>query len=75
MDGSAELLETPDAFLMALGESLKAMASIDSELAAILTTHILKAAPEPNAVAYAKEAIVKLAAVRANPPKLDVVNG
>lgn len=68
-------METPDAFLMALGESLKAKAGVDAELAAILTTHILKAAPAPNAVAQAKDAIVKLAAVRANPPKVEVVNG
>lgn len=75
MDGEAKPLETPDAYLQALGESLKAKEGVDADLASILTTHILKAGPAPNAVAQAKEAIVKLAVERANPPKVEVVNG
>jgi hypothetical protein len=75
MDGEAKPLETPDAFLQALGESLKAKEGVDADLATILTTHILKAAPSPNAVAQAKEAIVTLAVERADPPKVEVVNG
>lgn len=75
MDGEAKPLETPDAFLKALGESLKAKDGVDTDLAAILTTHILKATPAANAIAQAKDAIVKLATERANPPKLEVVNG
>ncbi len=75
MDDEAKPLETPDAFLKVLGESLKAKEGVDTDLAAILTTHILKAAPAPNAVVQAKDAIVKLAAERANPPKVEVANG
>ncbi|MDJ0275884.1 hypothetical protein QLH51_03590 [Sphingomonas sp. 2R-10] len=75
MDGEAKPLETPDAFLKALGERLKAKDGVDTDLAAILTTHILKAAPATNAVAQAKDAIVKLASERADPPKVEVVNG
>ena len=75
MDGEAIPLETPDAFLKALGESLKAKDGVDTDLAAILTTHILKAAPAANTVALAKDAIVKLASERANLPKVEVANG
>lgn len=75
MDGEAKPLETPDAFLKALGESLKAKEGVDADLAGVLTTHILKAAPALNAVAQAKDAILKLAAERANPPKVEVING
>ena len=74
MDGEAKPLETPDAFLKALGDSLKAKAGVDAELTGILTTYILKAAPAQNAVVLAKEAILKLAGERANPPKV-MVNG
>ena len=75
VEADAKPLETPDAFLKALGDSLKAKEGVDAELAGILTTHILKAAPAQNAVAQAKDAIVKLAAERANPPEADVANG
>lgn len=75
MDGAAKPLETPDAFLKDLGKSLKAKDGVDTELAAILTTHILKAAQAQNAVAQAKDAIVKLASKRADPPKVEVDNG
>ncbi len=75
MDDEVKALETPDAFLEALGEGLKAKKGVDTDLASILTTHILKAVPAPNAVVQAKDAIVKLAAERANPPKVEVANG
>lgn len=75
MDGEAKISETPDAFLNALGEGLKAKEGVDTDLAAILTTHILKATPALNAVTQAKDAIVKLASERADPPKVEVVNG
>lgn len=75
MDDEAKPLETPDAFLKVLGERLKAKEGVDTDLAVILTTHILKVAPAPNAVVQAKDAIVKLAAERANPPKVEVANG
>ncbi|WP_157089887.1 hypothetical protein [Bosea sp. WAO] len=75
MEGEAAPLETPDAFLKALGQSLKAKEGIDTDLTGILTTHILKAAPAQNAVAQAKDAIVKLAAERANLRKMQAANG
>ena len=74
MDSEAKPAETPEAFLNALGDSLKGKEGIDNGLADILKTHILNAAPAQNAVAQAKDAIVKLAGERANPPKL-VTNG
>ena len=73
MDGEEKSLETPDTFLKNLGERLKAKDGIvDTDLAAILTTHILKADPAANAVAVAREAIVKLASGRANRPEVEV---
>ena len=75
VDGEAKSLETPDAFLKALGESLKAKEGVDADLAAILTEHILKVAPSTNAVAQAKDAIVKLAVERTTPPKVEAVSG
>jgi len=62
-------------FLKALGADLAAKEGVDAALAAILTTHILKGAPSQNAVVQAKDAIVNLAAERANPPKVEVANG
>lgn len=75
MEGEAEAADTPDAFLKALAESLKGKEGVDAGVADILKTHILKAAPAQNAVALAKDAILKLAGERANPPKPEVVNG
>jgi hypothetical protein len=66
---------TPESFLAALGDSLKGNEGFDSDLADILTTHILKATPAQNAVAQAKDAIMKLAHDRANPPKVEAANG
>ncbi|WP_243980820.1 hypothetical protein [Methylobacterium sp. E-045] len=62
-------------FLIALGQNLKEKKGIDAELAAILMTHILKAVTTQNAVAQAKEAILKLAVERATPPKVEAING
>lgn len=75
MEGEAEAADTPDAFLKVLAESLKSKEGVDAGVADILKTHILKAAPAQNAVALAKDAILKLAGERANPPKPEVVNG
>jgi hypothetical protein len=75
MEGEAEAADTPDAFLKALAESLKGQEGVDAGMADILEVHILKAAPAQNAVAQAKDAILKLAAERANPPKSEVDNG
>ncbi|UPJ68333.1 hypothetical protein [Bradyrhizobium sp. 191] len=48
---------------------------VDAGLADILKTHILKAVPAQNAVAQAKDAVLKLAGERANPAKPEVANG
>lgn len=74
MEGEAEPADSPEVFLATLGESLKQGESLDAGLAEILKAHILKAAPAQNAVAQAKDAILKLAAERANPPKSEVAN-
>lgn len=70
-----EPTETPDEFLSSLGEILRQREGIDVGLVDILKTHILKAAPAQNAVAQAKDAILKLAGERASPPKPDLANG
>ncbi|MBX3584607.1 MAG: hypothetical protein KF810_22250 [Rhizobiaceae bacterium] len=75
MEDEAELVDKPDEFLEALGEGLKQREGVDVGLADVLKNHILKAAPAQNAVAQAKDAILKLAAERANPPQPEVDNG
>lgn len=75
MEDKAKPAETPDAFLDALGDSLKRKEGVDIGLADILKAHILKVAPAQNAAAQAKDAIVKLAGERANPPKSEITNG
>ena len=70
-----EPTDTPDEFLRTLDESLRQREGVDVGLVDILKTHLLKAAPVQTAVAQAKDAILKLAAERANPPKPGVVNG
>lgn len=75
MTDQADSSDTPDAFLKALGESLKGKEGVDAGLADILKGHILKTAPAQNAVVLAKDAILKLAGERANPPKSEVANG
>lgn len=74
VEDKAETADTPDAFLTALGESLKGKEGVDVGMADILRTHILKADPAQNAVTRAKDAIVKLASERANPPEPEVAN-
>ena len=68
-------LETPDTFLKALGERLVTQEGVDQGLAVILTEHILKASAAQNAVPRARDAIVELATTRAQPPKVEVLNG
>ncbi|MCW5300539.1 hypothetical protein DXT88_20420 [Herbaspirillum lusitanum] len=75
MDGKDNLIETPAAFLEALGETLSGKAKIDVGLADILKIHVLKTKPAQNAVTQAKTAILKLAAERAAAPKAEVDNG
>lgn len=75
METKEEPIETPAAFLKALGDSLKAREDVDSELAGILATHILKVDPAKSSVVQAKDAILKLATERASPQKADVNNG
>ncbi|WP_377830865.1 hypothetical protein ACFKHW_39615 (plasmid) [Bradyrhizobium lupini] len=75
MEGEAEPAGSPEAFLTTLGESLKQREGVDAGLADILKAHILKAVPAQNAVAQAKDAVLKLAGERANPPKPEVANG
>jgi hypothetical protein len=75
LEGEAEPADTPSAFLELLGESLKGKQGVDIGLAEILKSHILKVAPSQNAVAVAKDAIVKLAAERATTPKSEVADG
>ena len=75
VEDEANVADTPDEFLKALGKSLKGTEGVDAGMADILEAHILKAAPAQNAAAQAKDAILKLAAERANPPKPEVDNG
>ena len=65
-------IETPEAFLVSLGDSMKGKEGVDIDLAKILTIHILKVAPAQNAVTQAKDAILKLAGERA---KLEATDG
>lgn len=75
MEGESQPLGTNEEFLASLGASLKRTEGVDVDLANILKTHILKAAPAQNAVAQAKDAIQKLAGERASSPKPEVANG
>ncbi len=54
---------------------MKGKEGVDVGLADILKTHILKVAPAQNAVAQAKDAILKLAGERTTPPKSEVADG
>ena len=75
VESEATPTETPEQFLNALGDRLKKKEGADIGLIGILKAHVLKAAPAQNAVAQAKDAIVKLASERANPRKPEVGNG
>lgn len=70
-----ELTDTPGEFLRTLGESLRQKEGVDVGLVDILKTHILKTAPAQNAVAQAKDAILKLAGERTSPPNPEIANG
>lgn len=59
--------ETPAEFLTNLGNSLRENEGVDVGLANILAKYLLTATPDANAVAKAKDAIVKLAGERATP--------
>ncbi len=74
MEEEVEQEDAPEAFLKALGKNLKGTEGIDTGLADILETHVLKVTPTQNAVAQAKDAILRLAGERANPPKPEDVN-
>jgi hypothetical protein len=75
VEDDSNAVESPDDFLKALGESLKEKEGVDAGMADILKNHILKVAPAQNAVAQAKDAILKLAGDRASPPKPEVASG
>lgn len=75
MAGNINVADTPDEFLKSLGEYLGEAEGVDTGLASIIKIHILESAPAQNAVSQAKDAILKLAAERANPPKPGVDNG
>jgi len=62
-----DVAETPAAFLTGVTTTLKASENIDSDLAEILSDHLLNVSPHADAVANAKAAITALAANRAAP--------
>lgn len=68
-------METPADFLANLGKALREKKDVDVGLADILAKNLLTAAPAVDAVAKAKDAILKLAGERANPPKPEVADG
>ncbi len=72
---TAAEVETPSDFLANLGKALREKQEVDVGLADILAKHLLTAAPAADAVAKAKDAILKLAGERANPPKTEVADG
>jgi hypothetical protein len=75
VENDSNAVDSPDDFLKALGENLQEKEGVDAGMAEILKTHILKVGPAQNAVALAKDAILKLAGERASPPKTEVANG
>lgn len=66
---------SPAEFLESLGQALREKENIDTGLADILAKHLLTATPTTDAVAKAKNAIMKLAATRADPPKPEADGG
>lgn len=72
---AAEEPSSPADFLVSLGKSLRERENIDIGLADILVKHLLTATPAVDAVAKAKDAIVKLAVARADPPKPEAGDG
>lgn len=75
MSNEFELKDTPEVFLLNLGESLQEKEGIDTDLTDILRKYILIASPAKDAVAAAKAAIIKLADIRANPKDAEAQNG
>ena len=61
----ADGTESSDKFLAKLGQALLEQDGADVDLAKILATHLLTAEPTDDAVSKAKDAIVKLARIRA----------
>lgn len=73
---SAEAEGTSHAdFLVNLGNTLREKENIDTDLAEILAKHLLSAKLAADAVATAKDAIVKLAVARANAPMTEAGEG
>jgi hypothetical protein len=68
-------VETPADFLANLGKALRDKEDVDGGLVDILAKHLLTATPHVGAVAGAKDAILKLASERANPPKPELTGG
>ncbi len=68
-------VETPSDFLANLGNALREMENVDVGLADVLAKHLLTAAPTVDALTKAKDAILKLARERADPPKSEVADG
>ena len=66
---------SPADFLVNLGNVLREKEHVDLGLADLLAEHLLTATPAVDAVAKAKDAIVKLAVARADPPKSEVSDG
>ncbi len=66
---------SPADFLVNLGKALREKKNVDTGLADILAKHLLTATPADDAVAKAKDAIVKLAVARADPPKPEAGDG
>jgi len=63
----ADVVETPETFLVGVAAALKASEDVDADLAAILSDHLLTVTPHDNVIANAKAAILTLAAARATP--------
>ncbi len=72
---AAAEVETPADFLANLGNALRGNENVDVGLADILAKHLLTASPAVDALTKAKDAILKLASERANPPKPEVASG
>lgn len=68
-------VETPADFLVKLRKAIRENVDADVGLVDILAEHLLIATPHVGAVSAAKDAILKLAAERANPPKPEVAGG
>lgn len=64
---TADVMETPEAFLTGVAAALKASDDVDADLAAILSDHLMTVTPHDNVIANAKAAILTLAAERAAP--------